>query len=84
MVPLLMTFRNAMNSRKAMLNPTMTTKVIPVAGCCSTFALAMSFFILSAAGLSFRRSLIGKPIRPGCQRVRMPVSILSGYVPQIF
>src|ERR1700756_4050098 len=41
MSPLLTTFRNAMNSRKAMLNPTMTTKVIPVAGCCSTLARAM-------------------------------------------
>src|SRR5947209_12186963 len=37
MFPVLTTFRKAMNSRKRMLSPTMTTRVIPVAGCCSTF-----------------------------------------------
>src|SRR6266571_4114534 len=43
MLPVLTTFRNAMNSRNAMLNPTITTKVMPVAGCCSVFARAIHF-----------------------------------------
>src|SRR6476661_7390249 len=36
-----------MNSRKAMLRPTITTRVMPVAGCCSTFARDIVAFLSS-------------------------------------
>src|SRR5690349_115177 len=44
MLPVLTTFKNAMNSRKAILRPTITIKVVPVAdcGCCSAVARAMN------------------------------------------
>src|SRR5579872_6323234 len=47
MFPVLTTFRKATNSRKAMLSPTITTSVVPVAGCCSTLARAMLASFLS-------------------------------------
>src|SRR5579864_1162915 len=68
MSPLLTTLRNAMNSRKAMLNPTMTTKVIPVAGCCSTLARAICWlpFVLFVYSINRPLSSGNRGFRERC------------------